>query len=182
MHLKMETEFWNFLRVLGFQEVARQPKMKDIVKMFRRTALRKHPDKPGGSTQEFQQLQEAFRKAGQFLEKAKPPKNVGKEEEDAEENAARRLFKEFYINGETHPADFLQLFQDHHSIVELAAALPCPTPALLAPAVATPRATAPVPARATGTALARATGTAPSTGRPGSRVPSCDYSLPRRDG
>ena len=178
MHLRMETEFWNFLRVLGFQEVVRQPKMKDIVKMFRRTALRKHPDKPGGSTQEFQQLQEAFRKAGQFLEKAKPPKNVGKEEEDAEENAARRLFKEFYINGETHPADFLQLFQEHHSIEELAAALPCPTPALPVLATATPRARA----TATPRAPARSTATAPSTGRPGSRVPTCDYSLPRRNG
>merc|ERR1712015_499170 len=100
MKWKMDSEFWTFLRVLGFQEEGSGcPKMKDVVKMFRRTALKKHPDKPGGSTQEFQQLQEAFRKAGQFLEKAKPPKNVGKEEEDAEENAARRLFKEFYING-----------------------------------------------------------------------------------
>ena len=130
MKWKMDTEFWTFLRVLGFQEeVSGCPKMKDVVKMFRRTALKKHPDKPGGSTQEFQQLQEAFRKAGQYLENAKMQKNVveKEEEEDVEESAARKLFKEFYLNGETYQSDFLKLFRnDARSMVELAAALPCP--------------------------------------------------------
>ena len=130
MKWKMDTEFWTFLRVLGFQEeVSGCPKMKDVVKMFRRTALKKHPDKPGGSTQEFQQLQEAFRKAGQYLENAKMQKNVveKEEEEDVEESAARKLFKEFYLNGETYQSDFLKLFRnDARSMVELAAALPSP--------------------------------------------------------
>ena len=82
MKWKADTEFWTFLRILGFQEVSKCPKMKDVVKMFRRTALKKHPDKPGGSTQEFQQLQEAFKKAGQYLENAKLQKNIVDIEED----------------------------------------------------------------------------------------------------
>ena len=130
MKWKMDTEFWTFLRILGFQEVSGCPKMKDVVKMFRRTALKKHPDKPGGSTQEFQQLQEAFRKAGQYLENAKLQKNLyeKEEEEDVEESAARKLFKEFYLNGETYQSDFLKLFRnEHRSMVELAAALPSPS-------------------------------------------------------
>ena len=129
MKWKADTEFWTFLRVLGFQEVSRCPKMKDVVKMFRRTALKKHPDKPGGSTQEFQQLQEAFKKAGQYLENAKLQKNIVdiEEDEDVEENAARKLFKEFYLNGETYQSDFLKLFRnEQRSMVELAAALPSP--------------------------------------------------------
>ena len=132
MKWKADTEFWTFLRVLGFQEVSRCPKMKDVVKMFRRTALKKHPDKPGGSTQEFQQLQEAFKKAGQYLENAKLQKNIVdiEEDEDVEENAARKLFKEFYLNGETYQSDFLKLklFElfEQRSMVELAADLPSP--------------------------------------------------------
>ena len=135
MKWKMDSEFWTFLRVLGFQEeVSGCPKMKDVVKMFRRTALKKHPDKPGGSTQEFQQLQEAFRKAGQYLENAKLQKNIveKEEEEDVEESAARKLFKEFYLNGETYQSDFLKLFRnEQRSMVELAAALPSPVQALV---------------------------------------------------
>ena len=143
MKWKADTEFWTFLRVLGFQEVSRCRKMKDVVKMFRRTALKKHPDKPGGSTQEFQQLQEAFKKAGQYLENAKLQKNIVdiEEDEDVEENAARKLFKEFYLNGETYQSDFLKLklFElfEQRSMVELAADLPSPplvyTPPLPSP-------------------------------------------------
>ena len=120
MFWKVEPEFSSFLRVLGFQELSRYPKMKDVVKMFRRTALKTHPDKPGGSTEEFQQLQEAFKKAGQFLETAKTDKVVEKEEEDVEECAARKLFKEFYVNGETYQSDFLEIFNEQHSLMEIA--------------------------------------------------------------
>ena len=142
MKWKMDSEFWTFLRVLGFQEEASGcPKMKDVVKMFRRTALKKHPDKPGGSTQEFQQLQEAFRKAGQYLENAKLQKNIveKEEEEDVEESAARKLFKEFHLNGETYQSDFLKLFRnEQRSMVELAAALPSPVQALVSSSSALP--------------------------------------------
>jgi DnaJ-class molecular chaperone len=148
MRWKGESEFGVFLRVLGFQEVARCPKMKDIVRMFRRTALKKHPDKPGGSTQEFQKLQEAFRKAGQYLEEVKTKKALEPEEEDVEESAARKLFKEFYLNGETYQSDFLQIFREADTLVELAAGL-APPPAGLAPP---PAGLAPPPASApTGT-------------------------------
>lgn len=119
MFLKIEPEFSNFLRILGFQELLRYPKMKDVVKMFRKTALKKHPDKPGGNTQEFQELQVAFKKAGQYLENSKPTKVV--EKDDVEECAARKLFKEFYVNGETYQSDFLDIFNEQFSIEEIAA-------------------------------------------------------------
>ena len=96
----LDTEMGQVLQVLGFSDHTSVPRMKDVVKMFRKMALKKHPDKPGGSTEQFQVLQEAFLKIGTFIEtQSCKSKMRPREEEDMEENIAKNIFKHFYLSG-----------------------------------------------------------------------------------
>ena len=117
MMFKMDPEIEKLLYILGFKEITKYPRMKDVIKMFRKTALKTHPDKPGGSTENFQQLQDAFRRTGSYLENFSYIDDM-KEEEEAEEDVARKLFKEFYLNGEKFESSFLHIFKDKEKEAE----------------------------------------------------------------
>ena len=107
---KMDPEIEKLLKILGFEGITKYPRMKEVVKMFRRTALKTHPDKPGGNTENFQRLQDAFRRAGSYLENFTYI-DEPEEEDDVEEDVAKKLFKEFYLNGEKFESSFLHIFK-----------------------------------------------------------------------
>ena len=91
-----DSEMREVFQILGFLEYSSVPRMKDVVKMFRRMALKMHPDKPGGSTEQFQVLQEAFLKAGTHIEnQSRKSQRHREEDEDAEENMAKNIFKHY---------------------------------------------------------------------------------------
>ena len=94
-----DSEMRQVLQILGFLEYNSVPRMKDVVKMFRKMALKMHPDKPGGSTEQFQVLQEAFLKVGTHIEnQSRKNQRRREEDEDAEENMAKNIFKHFYLS------------------------------------------------------------------------------------
>ena len=77
------------LLLLGFPDQEQLPKLKDITRQFRKLSLVKHPDKPGGSKEAFQELLEAYNVAGDAAKKTKF------DEDDLEENIARKMFDQF---------------------------------------------------------------------------------------
>lgn len=79
-------------------------------------ALKKHPDKPGGSTEEFQILQEAFIRIGSFLQAQQDKADSIAAEDDYEEDIAKRLFKEYYLNGQKFESTFLHLFDNSEEL------------------------------------------------------------------
>ena len=115
MILKKDPEIAAGLGVLGFEELSVYPRMADVVKMFRKMALRKHPDKPGGSTEDFQILQEAFIRIGSFLQAQQDKSDSITAEDDYEEDIAKKLFKEYYIDGKKFESTFLHLFDNSAS-------------------------------------------------------------------
>ena len=114
---KVDPELRNVLQVLGFFDLTSVPKMKDVVKMFRKMALKKHPDKPGGSTEEFQVLQEAFLKIGSHIE-SQQNENVNNSSkdsnsEDFEESVAKNIFRDYYhLKGNFMKSKYFHLFSD----------------------------------------------------------------------
>ena len=92
---KVDPELRNVLQVLGFFDLTSVPKMKDVVKMFRKMALKKHPDKPGGSTEEFQILQEAFLKVGSHIE-SQQNENVNDSSKDSNSEDFEESVVELY--------------------------------------------------------------------------------------
>ena len=108
-----DSEMREVLQILGFLEYSSVPRMKDVVKMFRRMALKMHPDKPGGSTEQFQVLQEAFLKAGTHIEnQSRKSQRHREEDEDAEENMAKNIFKHFYLSDKFKKSKRSFLFSD----------------------------------------------------------------------
>ena len=116
MIFKKDPEIVAGLGVLGFPELNVFPRMVDVVKMFRKMALKKHPDKPGGSTEEFQILQEAFIRIGSFLQAQQDKADSITAEDDYEEDIAKRLFKEYYLNGQKFESTFLHLFDNSEEL------------------------------------------------------------------
>ena len=120
MIFKKDPEIVAGLGVLGFDELNVYPRMKDVVKMFRKMALRKHPDKPGGSTEDFQILQEAFIRIGSFLQAQQDKSDsITADDEDYEEDIAQQLFKEYYINGTKFESTFLHLFDNSEDLLKI---------------------------------------------------------------
>ena len=51
-----------FLVTLGFDKNIKElPKMREVMKKFYKLCLKTHPDKPGGSKEEFQKIEEAVK-------------------------------------------------------------------------------------------------------------------------
>ena len=119
MIFKKDPEIVAGLGVLGFDELNVYPRMKDVVKMFRKMALKKHPDKPGGSTEDFQILQEAFIRIGSFLQAQQEKSDSISAEDDYEEDIAKKLFKEYYINGQKFESTFLHLFDSSDDLLSM---------------------------------------------------------------
>ena len=91
MNMKLEEA----LRILEFDDVKIVPKIKDIQKQFHRLSKTKHPDKNNGSkesTEEFQNLLNAYHVAGKAAEKVKP------EDDDVEDIIARMVFEQFQFS------------------------------------------------------------------------------------
>ena len=85
----MDPQIKEALKVLGFEDPKEMPKMKEIAKKFRILCLLKHPDKPGGTKEAFQELLSAYDIAGDAANKLK------KDENDLEDNIARKIFEQF---------------------------------------------------------------------------------------
>ena len=78
--------------ILGFNEnINVLPKIKDVMKQYYKWALKAHPDKPGGSKEKFQKLEEALRIVGDYINK-----NYSEEKDDPEENLAKELFTDIF--------------------------------------------------------------------------------------
>ena len=66
----MDPESKKNLIILGFEsDINEIPKMKIVLKMWRKRAKVCHPDKEGGMKEEFQKLQEALKKAGDIIKR-----------------------------------------------------------------------------------------------------------------
>ena len=69
--------------------MAKLPLMKEIRKNFLRLSLERHPDKSGGSKEDFQELVNAYEKIGRVIQDT-----TQEDKTDDEETIARNLFKE----------------------------------------------------------------------------------------
>ena len=86
----MDLEIKKLLFILGFEkETKKAPLMKEVRKIFFMLSRKKHPDKPGGSKQAFQELLDAYERIGKLIQD-KSQEDV----DDEEETLARNLFKE----------------------------------------------------------------------------------------
>ena len=84
----IDQETLNLLRTIGFDEDLKTlPAMKELISKFRKMALLKHPDKPGGSTKQFQDLLGAFEKLGKLIDEKVSDDDIDDEEEVRARNA-----------------------------------------------------------------------------------------------
>ena len=68
----MDPQVIQALKVLGFENLSKIPKLKEITRNFKKLSILKHPDKNGGSkeaTDEFQSILKAYQVAGDAAEK-----------------------------------------------------------------------------------------------------------------
>ena len=88
----MNSELKKHLIILGFKDdIQEVPTIKVVFRMWRITARKCHPDKPGGNKEEFQKVQNSLHKAGEII------KEITKSDVvviDDEEIIARKLFEE----------------------------------------------------------------------------------------
>ena len=87
------------LRLLGFAEDLEDiPPLQVIRNQFRKKCLLKHPDKPTGDKEAFQELLDAYNK---LVRRIKSNGNVDEEETDVEDEEAleRKYFQEFSLYG-----------------------------------------------------------------------------------
>ena len=95
----MDSNIKAALQVLGFDNVSFLPMMKEIRKQYLFLSRKIHPDKPGGSKEEFQLLLDAYNLFGEAIA------NVDCDQDDQEEVAAREMFKQFKVNSITENSD-----------------------------------------------------------------------------
>ena len=89
----MDPESKKNLIILGFEsDINEIPKMKIVLKMWRKRAKVCHPDKEGGMKEEFQKLQEALKKAGDIIKRMTKV--------DEEEICSRKVFDKFNFQKE----------------------------------------------------------------------------------
>ena len=79
------------LKILGFENVSKLPKMKEVMKSYYKKALKAHPDKPGGSQEKFQTLWEALEIVKEYIKA-----NVTVDNDDPGENLAKELFEAMF--------------------------------------------------------------------------------------
>ena len=110
----INSEIKEVLKVMGFTDFNSVPKMKDVVKTYHKMALKKHPDKPGGSTEQFQKLQEAFLKVGSYINSCndKVDDLNSWNAHDEEERFAKTVFKDFCLNGKFYSSKKYYLFSE----------------------------------------------------------------------
>ena len=92
----MDPEVERLLRILGFKDPQEKDmKIKIIAMQYRRMSKIKHPDKPGGVKEEFQELKAAYEKLGDIIT-ASPQED----RKDEEETNAREIFKRYNFSKE----------------------------------------------------------------------------------
>ena len=86
----MDPNVSKWLIILGFLSPdMKYMKMTILSSQWRRMTLSKHPDKPGGSKEEFQELMNAYENLGKIIEQ-NPPDDL----DDQEEVKARKAFRD----------------------------------------------------------------------------------------
>ena len=90
----MDTEMKKYLVIIGFEEdIEEIPKLKTVLKMWRKSARICHPDK-GGEKSKFQELQDALENIIEMIKQLKKNK-LEDDDTDEEELFAMKLFNEF---------------------------------------------------------------------------------------
>ena len=91
----MDPDVIILLSILEFEDFSKLPKMKELTSQFRKLSLKRHPDKPTGTKEEFQELISAYEKLGKIIE------NTTKDDhKDDDETLARKLFKQYNFEKE----------------------------------------------------------------------------------
>ena len=86
----MDTTIKTALQVLGLDVTAEHPpKMKLVTKRFYELTFIHHPDRPGGDNIVYQQVTEAYRIIGDYVERYYEPND------DPDEEVARSVFQSF---------------------------------------------------------------------------------------
>ena len=86
----MDPEVMKWLTIMGLQDQnLKHLKMKTLNSQMRKLALLKHPDKPGGKKEDFQELMNAYENLGKIIEETVP-----EDTKDHEEVIARKTFKD----------------------------------------------------------------------------------------
>ena len=94
----MDPQVLKWLRIMGFDcEVIdmKHLKMKTLDSQWRKMTLLKHPDKPGGKKEDFQELMDAYENLGKIIEETIP-----EDLQDMEEVNARKAFKDVNFTAE----------------------------------------------------------------------------------
>ena len=87
----MDPEVERLLRILGFEDPGeKHMKMRIVSSQYSRMSLTKHPDKPGGTKEDFQILKAAYEKLGDIIGNT-PQQDL----DDKEETDARETFKRY---------------------------------------------------------------------------------------
>ena len=87
----MNSEVERLLIVLGFEHPGvEHMKMRIVSTQYRKMSLIKHPDKPGGTKEGFQELNAAYERLGVIIENT-PQEDL----DDKEETNARETFKRY---------------------------------------------------------------------------------------
>ena len=85
----MDTTIKTALQVLGLDVAEHPPKMKLVTKRFYELSFIHHPDRPGGDNIVYQQVTEAYRIIGDYVERYYEPND------DPDEEVARSIFQSF---------------------------------------------------------------------------------------
>ena len=90
---EIDQETLDLLKIIGFYDENLKiiPTMKSLITKFRKMALLKHPDKPGGSKEQFQDLLGAFEKLGKLIDDKVSDDDIDDDEELKARNAFNNL-------------------------------------------------------------------------------------------
>ena len=83
------------LCILGFEDLVKLPLMRELQAQYKKMSKVRHPDKPGGTTEDFQELLNAYHSIGRLIEK-----EANEQPDDEEEVVARNMFKQFNFEKE----------------------------------------------------------------------------------
>ena len=88
------------------------PKMKVITKCYHQLSMKHHPDRPGGVTSVFQEISNAFKLLGEFIEE-----NYEPSKDDFEEDIARTAFRQFnFTDIKENLSSFTIKIENHQSL------------------------------------------------------------------
>ena len=102
----MNSKIKSALQVLGFHNRSFLPMMKEIWKQYLSFSCKLHPDKPGGSKEEFQVLLDAYNLVGDAIGENECDKN------DQDEVIARNIFMQFRVTSVTENSDTFTIILD----------------------------------------------------------------------